>query len=92
MSPDELPRLGGAAAGPGWSRARDRCLACGADGLLDEGYLRVRTPQGAQVEWVGSTSTADFHFGFAAPRDAFPLWARRCRECRHVQFYAEDGD
>ncbi|MFX0539707.1 hypothetical protein ACQBAT_08330 [Ornithinimicrobium sp. Y1847] len=86
-----MPVLGGGEGGS-WERLRSRCLACGAEELLDDGAVRVRSRVGEEVVWVGATTTADFHFGFAGEREELPLHTRRCRECRFVQFYAEADD
>ena len=94
MSPadEPMPRLGGVEGGSLWERSRRRCPACGSEGLLDEGNLRVKERPGSVVEWVGPSSSDRFHFGFATDSEALPLRARRCRECRHVVFFAEDED
>ena len=87
-----MPPLGGGESEL-WRRARERCLACGSEGLLDEGYLAVKDRMtNAEVLWVGPPTTTDFHFGFQSEREEFPLRARRCRECRHVVFIAEAED
>lgn len=94
MSPTEEPmaRLGGSEESELWRQARERCLACASEGLLDEGYLRVKDRPAAEVEWVGPAPTSPFHFGFEVDPQRLPLRARRCRECHLVVFFAEERD
>lgn len=86
-------RLG--ADGPDlWQRARSRCTACGSEGLQDEGHL---TAGGdgvlGHVDWVGEPPATHI-FGFTALDEAarHRVRALRCRECRHLELFAEDPE
>lgn len=84
----EVP-LGG--AGPGWERARSRCTTCGAEGLLDEGYLED-TGQGAKgyVRWVRGARDTGVFGGFSTMgNERLLVRAFRCRECNHLELFAE---
>lgn len=75
----------------GWERARSRCTACGSEGLLDEGFL-ADTGEGAKgyVRWVGSPRDTSLFGGFStlnAPK--LLVRAFRCRECNHLELFAE---
>jgi hypothetical protein len=84
----------GAAGAPGWERARSRCTACGSQGLLDEGYL-TDTGEGAKgyVRWVNSPRDTGLFGGFSSMgASRFLVRAFRCRECRHLELFAEDRE
>ncbi|GAA5163139.1 hypothetical protein [Ornithinimicrobium tianjinense] len=83
-----LPLGGGPS---GWERARSRCTACGSEGLLDEGFLED-TGEAAKgyVRWVQGARDTGFLGGFASmgsPR--LLVRAFRCRECNHLELFAE---
>lgn len=86
-------RLG--ADGPDlWQRARSRCTACGGQGLLDEGYLSD-TGEGAKgfVRWVVGARDTSFFGGLSSiGAERFLVRAFRCRECRHLELFAEDPE
>ena len=75
----------------GWDRARSRCTACGAVGMLDEGYLDD-TGEAAKgyVRWVNSPRDTSLLGGFSS-MGAERLLVRsfRCRECWHLELFAE---
>lgn len=83
-------RLGGEGRS-GWERARSRCTACGAEGLLDEGYL-ADTGESSKgyVRWVQGARDTGLFGGFSsmgAPK--LLVRAFRCRECNHLELFAE---
>lgn len=96
IPPEKMARLGeGVATGADrWRLARSTCTACGSAGLLDEGFLED-TGQGAKgyTRWVEGARDTSFLGGFSsmgAPR--FLVRAFRCRECRHLQLFAEEPE
>ena len=85
-------RLGGEGAS-GWRRARSRCTACGSEGLLDEGFL-ADTGEGAKgyVRWVAGARDTSLLGGFASlGAERLLVRAFRCRECNHLELFAEPG-
>ncbi|WP_281963982.1 hypothetical protein [Serinicoccus marinus] len=77
-----------------WQRARTTCTACGSVGLVDEGFLTGRGDgTTGHVEWVGEPPSTEI-FGFAALDQAarHPVRALRCRECRHLELFAEEHE
>lgn len=97
---DGMMRLGGTGRGPAprsgdlWRAARSRCTACGSEGLLDEGFL-ADTGEGARgyVRWVDSPRDTSLFGGFSSMgADKFLVRAFRCRECRHLDLFAEERE
>lgn len=85
-------RLGDEASS-GWARARSRCTACGSEGLLDEGFL-ADTGEGAKgyVRWVAGARDTSLLGGFASlGAERLLVRAFRCRECNHLELFAEPG-
>ncbi|SOC54472.1 hypothetical protein [Ornithinimicrobium cerasi] len=84
--------LGG--GGPsGWDRARSRCTVCGSVGLLAEGFLED-TGESAKgyVRWVEGARDTGFLGGFSSMgRPRLLVRAFRCRECNHLELFAEPG-
>lgn len=74
-----------------WQRARSTCTACGSEGLLEEGYLGD-TGGGGHTRWIGTAHSGGMFGGvsFGAPK--FLVRAFRCRECRHLELFAEDPE
>lgn len=96
LPPDGMVRLGGSGQPPQdrWKQARSRCTACGSEGLLDEGYL-TDTGDGAKgyVRWVNSPRDTGLFGGFSSMgASRFLVRAFRCRECRHLELFAEDRE
>ena len=89
---DGYLRVGGPSGrASAWERARSRCTACGAEGLLDEGFLED-TGESAQgyVRWVAGARNTGLFGGFStmgAPRVL--VRAFKCRECNHLELFAE---
>lgn len=85
---------GGAASADGWRRARSRCTTCGSEGMLDEGFLEdTGESSKGYVRWVEGARDTGFFGGFAtmgAPR--LLVRAFRCRECNHLELFAEPND
>ncbi|WP_134773414.1 hypothetical protein [Ornithinimicrobium flavum] len=99
MSPDPglgtpgMTPLGGRGADL-WQQARSRCTACGSEGLLHEGYL-ADTGESAKgyVRWVGAPRDTSLFGSFSSMgADKFLVRAFRCRECRHLELFAEERD
>lgn len=93
---DGMHRLvtGGVGEDDAWHRARTTCTACGSVDLVDEGFLTSRGPgMTGHVEWVGDPPSTEI-FGFAAVDHAarHPVRAFRCRECRHLELFAEEHE
>lgn len=89
----EEVRLGGG-AGTGWDRVRSRCTVCGAEGMLDEGFLED-TGQGAKgyVRWVRGARDTNLLGGLSSMgAERLLVRAFRCRECNHLQLFAEAND
>ncbi len=89
-----MHRLAGSAGEDLWSKARSTCTACGSDGLLDEGVLTGRGDgMTGHLEWVGEPPSTEI-FGFAAVDQSarYPVRAFRCRECRHLELFAEEPE
>ena len=85
--------LGGSGADL-WQQARSRCTACGSSGMLDEGYL-ADTGESAKgyVRWVGAPRDTSLFGGFSSMgAEKFLVRAFRCRECRHLELFAEERD
>lgn len=82
--------VGGAAAA-GWEKARSTCSACGAVGMLTEGFLDdTGESSRGYVRWVDGPRDTSFFGGFSS-MGATRLLVRafRCRECNHLDLYAE---
>ncbi|WP_202879508.1 hypothetical protein [Serinicoccus kebangsaanensis] len=79
------------ATGSLWEQARSTCTACGAVGLLDEGYLSDMA-SGGHIAWIGKAHTGGMFGGawFGVPK--LLVRAFRCRECRHLELFAEDPE
>ena len=91
-SADGYLRLGSDGAS-GWQRARSRCTACGSEGLLDEGFL-ADTGEGAKgyVRWVAGARDTSVFGGFSSiGATRLLVRAFRCRECNHLELFAEPG-
>lgn len=89
-----LGDVAGRGGGDLWQRARSRCSACGSVGLLDEGFL-ADTGEGAKgyVRWVDSPRDTSLFGGFSSMgADKFLVRAFRCRECRHLELFAEERE
>lgn len=82
------PSSGG---GGGWEKARSTCTACGSQGLLDEGYLDdTGESSRGYVRWVEGARDTSFLGGFASIGSTRLLVrAFRCRECNHLELFAE---
>ncbi|MFX0539706.1 hypothetical protein ACQBAT_08335 [Ornithinimicrobium sp. Y1847] len=81
----------GGGAGSGWHRSRERCTACGSERMLDEGFL-ADTGEGSRgyVRWVNSPRDTGIFGGFSSVgAERFLVRAFRCRECNHLELYAE---
>lgn len=93
VAQDGFLRVGssGGQEAAGWAQARSRCTACGSQGLLSEGYLED-TGEGAKgyVRWVGGPRDTSFFGGWSTlSADRFLVRAFRCRECNHLELFAE---
>ncbi|WP_298749400.1 hypothetical protein [uncultured Serinicoccus sp.] len=93
---DGMHRLvtGGVGEDDAWHRARTTCTACGSGDLMDEGFLTSRgNGTTGHVEWVEEPPSTDI-FGFAALDGVtrHPVRAFRCRECRHLELFAEEHE
>ena len=91
---DGMHRLGAGGAGDQWQRARSTCTACGSHQLLDEGFL-ADTGEGAKgyVRWVaGARDTGLFGGWSSMGSERFLVRAFRCRECRHLELFAEEHE
>ena len=91
---DGMHRLGPSAPGDRWRQARSTCTACGSEGLLDEGWLSD-TGEGATgfVRWVTGARDTSFFGGLSSVgAERFLVRAFRCRECRHLELFAEEHE
>ena len=91
---DGMHRLGSSAPGDRWQQARSTCTACGSQGLLDEGFLSD-TGEGAKgfVRWVVGARDTSFFGGLSSwGADRYLVRAFRCRECRHLELFAEEHE
>lgn len=77
--------------GGGWEKARSTCTACGAQGLLDEGWLEdTGESSRGYVRWVEGARDTGFFGGFSAMgASRILVRAFRCRECNHLELFAE---
>lgn len=90
--PGGMTPLGGPGAGGDlWQQARSRCTACGAVGLLDEGFLSdTGEASRGYVRWVDAPRDTSLFGGFSSlGANTFLVRAFRCRECRHLELFAE---
>ena len=81
----------GAGGAAGWEKARSTCSACGAVGMLTEGFLDdTGESSRGYVRWVDGPRDTSFFGGFSS-MGATRLLVRafRCRECNHLDLYAE---